>query len=169
MTVKHDTAEDVYGQSRLECDNASQCFSPSWWHEECKHILQWTEEALSSCILVLSIMMARIANRPWSVCVQTVSLFQLHRTHHKNPHLPGKTLNDSGSEFYFISAKLREKNRPPSCYYYFFGRTEPWLSFWKWENVSTTGQPFSLEASNITGSRFPCELVNSVPTKRRWK
>lgn len=107
MSLKHDAGKVVYGQSRLERDNAGQCFSPSWWHGECKHILQWAEEALSSCILALSIMLARIANRPWSACVQTVSLFLLHRTCHRNPRLPGRTFITQAVEW---QAKSKKKN-----------------------------------------------------------
>lgn len=123
MTHKHDAAE-VYGQSRLERDNASQCFSPSRWHEECKHILQWAEEALSSCILALSIRMARITNRPWSACVQTVSLFQLYRTCHRDPHLPGRTFITQGVEWQAKSkkkdAKLCKKKQHCPLFFFFW-------------------------------------------------
>lgn len=122
MTHKHDAAE-VYGQSRLERDNASQCFSPSRWHEECKHILQWAEEALSSCILALSIRMARITNRPWSACVQTVSLFQLYRTCHRDPHLPGRTFITQGWNGRLrVKKKMQSfaKNNNTALFFFFF-------------------------------------------------
>lgn len=169
MSLKHDAAEVVSGQSSLERDNASQCFSPSWWHEECKHILQWAEEALSSCILAFSIMLARIANQPWSACVRTVSLFQLHRICHRNQGLPGRTFVTQGGEWQTERHKKKKtlqsfaKNKRDG--FFFFGETELWLSFWvKGECINHRPAIFfrSIKIS------FPCALVTGVLTDRGW-